>query len=88
MNIFIGNLSHEVNESDLENAFAQFGKVKTAKVVRDIFTQQSKGFGFVEMLNNTEAMTAIEKLNTEKIKGKAIIVNKARPERNRKGRRR
>ena len=88
MNIFVGNLSHEVNDTDLESAFEQFGKVRTAKVVRDIFTQQSKGFGFVEMLNNSEAMTAIEKLNTEKLKGKAIIVNKARPERNRKGRRR
>lgn len=88
MNIFVGNLAPEVNESDLENAFAQYGKVRTAKIVRDMFTQKSKGFGFVEMLSNTEAMAAIDKLNTEKIKGKAIIVNKARPERNRKGRRR
>lgn len=88
MNIFVGNLAPEVNENDLENAFAQYGKVRTTKVVRDMFTQQSKGFGFVEMLSNTEAMAAIEKLNTEKLKGKAIIVNKARPERNRKGRRR
>lgn len=88
MNIFVGNLATEVNEQDLEEAFTQFGKVRTVKIVRDMFTQKSKGFGFVEMLNNNEATTAIEKLNTERIKGKAVIVNKARPERNRKGRRR
>ena len=88
MNIFVGNLSSEVNESDLENAFAKFGKVMSAKIIRDMFTQQSKGFGFVEMQSNTDALTAIEKLNTEQIKGKPMMVNKARPERKGKGRRR
>jgi RNA recognition motif-containing protein len=88
MNIFVGNLSPEVNESDLENAFTKFGKVTSVKVIRDMFTQQSKGFGFVEMQSNTEALTAIEKLNTEQMKGKPIMVNKARPERSRKGKRR
>ena len=89
MNIFVGNLSPDVSDQELEDAFAQFGKVKSAKVVRDMFSQQSKGMGFVEMMNNTEATDAIEKLNVTELKGKMIVVNQARPQRNnRKGGRR
>ena len=87
MKIFVGNLAREVNESDLEEAFGEFGKVKETKVIRDIFSQESKGFGFVEMLSQTEANAAIEKLNVTDLKGKVIQVNKARPERKRGGRR-
>ncbi len=88
MNIYVGNLSHDLSDQELEDTFAQYGKVKTAKVVRDMFTQQSKGMGFVEMMNNTEATEAINKLNVTELKGKMIIVNQARPERKGRGGRR
>lgn len=79
MNIFVGNLSPDVNETDLEEAFSKHGKVKEVKIIRDLFTQTSKGFGFIEMPANMEAMTAIKELNTQPIKGKNIVVNEARP---------
>ena len=85
MKIFVGNLAPEVTDSDLENAFGEFGKVRNVKVVRDMFTQVSKGFGFVEMQSKVEGQAAIQKLNTVDIKGKKIVVNEARPERNRRG---
>ncbi|MBN1300477.1 MAG: RNA-binding protein [Melioribacteraceae bacterium] len=85
MNIYIGNLSPEVSETDLQTAFEKYGKVKSVKVIKDMFTQQSKGFGFIEMLNNAEAQNAIKELNTSEIKGKRIIVNEARPQRNNRG---
>ncbi|MBU1099618.1 MAG: RNA-binding protein [Bacteroidetes bacterium] len=86
MNIYVGNLTPEVSDSDLEEAFTPFGKVKEAKVVRDMFTQESKGFGFVEMFSQNEGNAAIEQLNVTELKGKVIIVNKARPERKKGGR--
>jgi RNA recognition motif-containing protein len=82
MNIYVGNLSSEVSDTDLENAFNKFGKVKSAKVIKDMFSQDSRGFGFVEMPDNKEASSAIEKLNTTELKGKKIIVNEAKPKRN------
>ncbi len=85
MKIFVGNLAPEVTDTDLENAFGEFGKVRNVKVVRDMFTQVSKGFGFVEMQSKVEGQAAIQKLNTVDIKGKKIVVNEARPERNRRG---
>lgn len=88
MNIYVGNLTPEVSDSDLEEAFSPFGKIKEAKVVRDMFTQESKGFGFVEMFSQNEGNAAIEKLNVTELKGKVIIVNRARPERKKGGRRR
>ena len=88
MNIFVGNLAPDVSDQELEDAFAKFGKVKTTKIIRDLFSQQSKGFGFVEMMNNTEAASAMQELNTSELKGKRIIVNEARPPRDKKGGRR
>ena len=85
MNIFVGNLAPDVSDQELEDAFAKFGKVKTTKIIRDLFSQQSKGFGFVEMMNNTEATSAMEELNTTELKGKRIIVNEARPQREKRG---
>ncbi|MBI9070974.1 MAG: RNA-binding protein [Melioribacteraceae bacterium] len=82
MNIYIGNLSPDVSDQELEDLFALHGKVRTTKIVRDMFTQQSKGMGFIEMMNNTEATTAIKELNLHDLKGKKIIVNEARPQRN------
>jgi len=80
MNIFVGNLSTEANETDLENAFSKYGQVRNVKIIRDMFSQASKGFGFLEMPTNAEALTAIKELNTQDIKGKNIVVNEARPE--------
>lgn len=84
MNIFVGNLDLEVSEDDLNTAFSKYGKVASVKVIKDLFTQRSKGFGFVEMLNNNEAKKAIAELNTSELKSKIIVVNEARPERNNK----
>ncbi len=87
MRIYVGNLAREVDETDLETTFGKFGKVQEVKVIRDIFSRESKGFGFVEMLNQTEGNAAIEKLNVTEMKGKMIVVNRARPERKTGGRR-
>ncbi|MEO8399599.1 MAG: RNA-binding protein [Ignavibacteriaceae bacterium] len=79
MNIYVGNLSKEVNDDDLQNLFAEFGNVKSVKVIKDLFSGESKGFGFVEMPGTAEAQKAIETLNTKDLKGKKIVVNEARP---------
>lgn len=79
MNIFVGNLSKEATEQDIEKLFSAFGSVKSTKVIRDIFSGTSKGFGFVEMTNNNEALAAIKELNTTELKGQKITVNEARP---------
>ena len=84
MNIYVGNLSAEVKEEDLNELFSQHGKVSSAKVIRDMFTQESRGFGFVEMPAQAEAMKAIETLNTFELKGKKIVVNEARPPKDRR----
>jgi len=87
MNIFIGNLAKEVTEDDLTQEFSAFGKVSSAKVIRDMFSGESKGFGFVEMPSTTEAQEAMNQLNTKDVKGKKITVNEARPKTNGGGRR-
>jgi RNA recognition motif-containing protein len=79
MNIFVGNLSNDVQEEDLMNLFSEFGQVKEVKIIRDMFSQQTKGFGFVEMPGLSEAQKAIDGLNTKEVKGKKIVVNEARP---------
>jgi cold-inducible RNA-binding protein len=79
MNIYVGNLSYEVNEEDLKVAFEAFGQVETVKVISDNYTGRSKGFGFVEMPNNSEAQSAIDSLNGTELKGRALNVNTARP---------
>ncbi len=79
MNIYVGNLSYEVTEEDLKEAFEAFGKVDTVKVIKDNYTGRSKGFGFVEMAAKTEAQSAIEGLNGKDLKGRSISVNEARP---------
>jgi RNA recognition motif-containing protein len=79
MNIFVGNLSNDVQEEDLMNLFSEFGQVKEVKIIRDMFSQQSKGFGFVEMPGLADAQKAINALNTKEVKGKKLVVNEARP---------
>ncbi|NQT27901.1 RNA-binding protein [candidate division KSB1 bacterium] len=79
MNIYVGNLASEVTEDDIRLAFEAFGKVDTASVIKDKFSGQSKGFGFVEMASKEEGQSAIEGLNGTELKGKTLSVNEARP---------
>ena len=79
MNIYTGNLSYNVSEQDLREAFEAFGKVTSATVIMDRATGQSKGFGFVEMANNSEADAAIKSLNGRDFKGRTMKVNQAEP---------
>lgn len=85
MNIYVGNLAYEVTDEDLNEAFSPFGEVTSARVIRDRFTDRSRGFGFVEMSNDTEAQTAIDDVNGKEIKGRAVTVNQARPREDRGG---
>ncbi len=78
-NIFVGNLAYQTTESELEAAFAAYGAVEKTSVVRDRDTGQPRGFAFVEMTNQAEAMKAIEALNGQELNGRALNVNEARP---------
>jgi RNA recognition motif-containing protein len=79
MNIYVGNLSYSLSESELRDAFAGFGEVSSAKVLMDRETGRSRGFGFVEMPNQNEAEAAIAQLNGKELDGRALRVNEARP---------
>ncbi|MFC1867790.1 RNA recognition motif domain-containing protein [Thermodesulfobacteriota bacterium] len=80
MNIYVGNLSYEVTEEDLKQAFEAFGEVESVNIIKDKYTNnRSKGFGFVEMNDNAEAQSAIDHLNDTELKGRALKVNTARP---------
>jgi RNA recognition motif-containing protein len=77
--IYCGNLSYAVSSSDLESLFAPYGAVRSAEVIMDRDTGQSKGFGFVEMESDADAQTAIEQLNDKPYEGRPLRVNEARP---------
>ena len=79
MNIYVGNLSYQTTEDELRDLFAEFGDVVSVKLIVDKFTGQSKGFGFVEMSNNSEAQKAMDELNGRDLNGRSITVNQARP---------
>jgi len=79
MNIYVGNLSQEVMETDLLEAFQAFGQVSSAKIITDRYTGKSRGFGFVEMPIKADAEAAITGLNNKELKGKTLNVNEARP---------
>ena len=79
MNIYVGNLPYSLTEEDLKTAFSQFGEVSTASIIMDRMSGQSKGFGFVEMPENSEADEAIKALNESALNGRNIKVNQARP---------
>lgn len=79
MRIYVGNLANEATDEDLRSAFAGYGSVESATVVIDRFSGRSRGFGFVEMPNNSEAQAAIDGLNGKDLKGRTITVNQARP---------
>jgi RNA recognition motif-containing protein len=79
MNIYVGNLSYNVSEEDLKTAFEAFGQVASASIIKDKFSGQSKGFGFVEMPSKEEAQAAITGMNGKEMKGRTLNVNEARP---------
>lgn len=83
MNIYVSNLSYGVNDTDLSELFQEFGEVSSAKVIIDRYSGQSRGFGFVEMDNEEEALKAIDELNEVDYDGKVIVVKKAKPRENR-----
>ncbi len=78
MNIYVGNLSYETTENELRSEFETYGRVDVARVVMDKMTSRSKGFGFVEMANQTEAQAAISGLNGKDMGGRSLNVNEAR----------
>jgi len=78
MNIYVGSLSYEVTEEELQRSFEAYGPVESVKIVKDRFTGQSKGFGFVEMPDSGNAQSAIDGLDGTEMKGRKIHVSKAR----------
>ena len=85
MNIYVGNLSYDTQNDDLRTAFEQFGQVDDARVVEDRESGRSRGFGFVEMANDSEGRKAIEEMNGTDLQGRTITVNEARPREERGG---
>jgi len=79
MNLYVGNLSFETTERDLQQAFEAYGAVSSASVITDRETGRSRGFGFVEMPTEGEARAAIEGLNDKDLNGRSLKVNEARP---------
>lgn len=83
--LYVGNLSFSVDEGSLQTMFADHGTVESAKIIMDRDSGRSKGFGFVEMSNASEAQSAIEKMNGKEFDGRALTVNEARPQEPRSG---
>ncbi len=84
--LFVGSLSYNINEDQLRELFAKFGTVESASVITDRDTNQSKGFGFVEMATDDEAKAAIQGLHGKEVDGRALTVNVARPKTDRPAR--
>jgi RNA recognition motif-containing protein len=83
--LFVGNLPFNTTSADLESLFGQAGAVSSVNIITDKFTGRSRGFGFVEMSNNDEAKTAIERFNGHELQGRALTVNEAKPQEPRSG---
>jgi RNA recognition motif-containing protein len=79
MNIYVGNMSYEVTEEDLRQAFEGFGKVESVNIIKDRYSGEPRGFGFVEMPDKAEGESAINGLNGKDLKGRTLNVNEARP---------
>jgi RNA recognition motif-containing protein len=79
MNLYVGNLSHQTTEDDLQEAFAAFGRVASITIIKDKFSGEPRGFGFVEMPVQAEALAAIAGLAGKELRGRALNVNEARP---------
>ena len=85
MNIYVGNLSREATSDELREAFEAFGEVESAHVVKDRFTGESRGFGFVQMPSNEESRAAIDNMNGKDFMGRPLNVSEARPRNDRRG---
>ncbi|HDZ40750.1 MAG TPA: RNA-binding protein [Bacteroidetes bacterium] len=83
MNIYVGNLDFKVNEDDLQKVFEEYGTVSSAKIITDKFSGRSKGFGFVEMDDDSKANEAIKDLNGSVMENREIVVNEAKPRKTR-----
>lgn len=83
MNIFVAKLNYDTPETELRDAFEEFGSVDSVKIIMDKYTGRSKGFGFVEMPDDDEARNAINGLNDQELDGRTIVVKKAEPRENR-----
>lgn len=79
MNLFVANISRTVKEEALKALFSEFGQVSSVKIIGDKYTGESKGFGFVEMFNDSDALDAIKKLTNAEFFGKKLVVSRARP---------
>lgn len=82
MKIFVGNLAREVSQDQLQRLFEPFGQISSIDIVKDKFSGESKGFGFIEMASHSEAQAAVAALNGREIAGKPLTVNEARPRNN------
>jgi RNA recognition motif-containing protein len=78
-NIYVGNLSYEATEDDVRQAFEAYGEVSSVAIIKDKMTGRSRGFGFVEMPDKNQAQAAIQALNLQEVRGRAMTVNEARP---------
>ncbi len=87
MNIYVGNLRYNLTEEALKATFEEFGDVASVKIIKDKFSGESKGFGFVEMPSNDDARRAIAELNGKEVDGRSLRVNEARPREERPARR-
>lgn len=87
MNIYVGNLRYNLSEEALKSIFEEFGDVASVKIIKDKFSGESKGFGFVEMTSDADARKAIAELNGKEVDGRSLRVNEARPREERPARR-
>ncbi len=85
MRLYVGNLSYNTGEQEVENLFSTHGAIESVKLIRDQMTGQSRGFGFVEMLNDTEGRTAMQTLDQYEFEGRRLTVNEAKPMERRDG---
>lgn len=79
MNLYVGNLSYQLTEQELRQAFEEYGEVTSARMITDRETGRPRGFGFVEMADQSAAMNAIDSLNGHELAGRRLVVNEARP---------
>ena len=85
MKLYVGNLSFNTSESDLQDLFSQIGTVESCRIITDRDTGRSRGFGFVEFASDAEGRAAIEQMNGKQVDGRALTVNEAKPQENRGG---
>ncbi|MEW6585640.1 MAG: RNA-binding protein [Nitrospirota bacterium] len=83
--MYVGNIPYDATEEDLRELFSEYGEIESVKIIQDQFTNRSKGFGFVEMVNEEDAKKAIATLNGKDFKGKSLAVAEAKPQQRRQG---